>query len=73
MSKSALKPKLLEYFRHIEESGEPLIVTSHNKPVLKIEALGRKKRLDEVFGSFWGKVRIPADIMTPETEEWEEA
>ncbi len=36
ISKSKFKPKALEYFRQIEESGENLIITNHGHPVLKI-------------------------------------
>jgi len=34
VSKSALKAKMLEYFRKVEETGEELIVTDNNRPVL---------------------------------------
>jgi prevent-host-death family protein len=36
VSKSQLKPRLLEYFREIENTGEPLIITAHGRPVLKV-------------------------------------
>ena len=36
VSKSKFKRQALEYFRHVEESGEPLIITDRGKPVLKI-------------------------------------
>ena len=36
VSKSKLKPRLLEYFRKVEKTGKELIVTDHGKPVLKI-------------------------------------
>jgi antitoxin (DNA-binding transcriptional repressor) of toxin-antitoxin stability system len=36
VSKSQLKPRLLEYFRLIEESGEALIITDRGRPVLKV-------------------------------------
>lgn len=36
ISKSKFKPKSLAYFRKIEESGEEIIITDHDKPVLKI-------------------------------------
>ena len=73
VSKSKLKPKMLEYFRHVEETGEPIIVTSHNKPVLKIEPLQKSNKVSDVFGVYWGKVKIPNDIMEPETDEWEDS
>lgn len=36
ISKSQFKPKSLEYFRMIEESGETLVITDRGRPVLKI-------------------------------------
>ncbi len=36
LSKSQFKPKSLEYFRQIQETGEPIIITDRGKPVLKI-------------------------------------
>lgn len=36
VSKSQFKPKALEFFRLIEESGETLIITDRGKPVLKV-------------------------------------
>jgi len=36
ISKSQFKPRSLEYFRLIEESGEALIITYRGKPVLKV-------------------------------------
>ena len=31
------KAKVLKYLRKVKETGEPLIVTDHGKPVVKIE------------------------------------
>jgi len=70
VSKSMLKPKMLEYFREVEETGETLIVTNHNQPVLKIEPIKHKQMVSDVFASYWGKVNIPKDVMEPETEDW---
>jgi prevent-host-death family protein len=36
VSKSELKPRLLEYLRGIENTGEPLIITDRGRPVLKV-------------------------------------
>ncbi len=36
ISKSKFKPKSLEYFRQIEESGEELIITDRGRPVIKV-------------------------------------
>jgi prevent-host-death family protein len=68
ISKSKLKAKILEYFRQVEESGEEIIVTSHNQPVLRILPIKQIKKTRELFSDLWGKVTIPKDIMEPETE-----
>jgi prevent-host-death family protein len=36
VSKSQFKPRSLEYFRKIEETGEELVITDHGRPVLKV-------------------------------------
>lgn len=36
VSKSQLKPKLLEYLRTVEEEKDALIITHQGKPVLKV-------------------------------------
>jgi prevent-host-death family protein len=42
VSKSKFKPQALEYFRQVEESGEPLIITDRGKPVLRILPYSQK-------------------------------
>ena len=36
VSKSQFKPRSLEYFRKIEQTGEELVITDHGRPVLRI-------------------------------------
>jgi prevent-host-death family protein len=36
LSKSQFKPRALELFRQVQESGEELIITDRGKPVLRI-------------------------------------
>ncbi len=36
VSKSQFKPKALNYFRQVEQSGKELIITDRGKPVLKL-------------------------------------
>lgn len=37
--KSVFKPKAFEYFRMVEEQGEPVIVTDHGRDAVKIEPI----------------------------------
>ena len=36
ISKSKFKPHALKYFREVEATGKPLIISDHGKPVVKI-------------------------------------
>ena len=73
ISKSKLKAIMLEIFRQLESSGDELIVTDHNKPVLKIIPLKQKAAVSEVFSGLQGQVTYLEDINTPSLLEWEDA
>lgn len=72
ISKSKLKANMLQIFRELEASGETLIVTDHNKPVLKIVPIKEKKSVDELFGDWQGQVVFHEDPNTPTTDEWDD-
>lgn len=36
ISKSKFKPNALKFFREVEKTGSPLIISDHGKPVIKI-------------------------------------
>jgi len=72
ISKSKLKANMLRIFREIEESGEALIVTDRNQPTIVIHPIKSKRKVDEVFAPYRGKMRIlEEDINTPTAEDWE--
>ena len=64
---------MLEVFREIEASGDELIVTDHNRPVLRIVPIKEKSTVDELFGSLRGEVVYLEDINLPTVDEWSEA
>ncbi len=72
MSKSKLKANMLKVFREIEASGEELIVTDHNEPVLKITPIKKKRTVEEAFGPYRGQIVFHEDPDTPTTDEWGE-
>jgi antitoxin (DNA-binding transcriptional repressor) of toxin-antitoxin stability system len=72
ISKSKLKAQMLKIFREIEETGEEVIVTDNNRPVLRIQPIKRKQTFREAFGQYDGKAVYHEDINTPLTEEWED-
>jgi antitoxin (DNA-binding transcriptional repressor) of toxin-antitoxin stability system len=73
ISKSKLKARMLQIFREIEQSGEDLIVTDHDQPVLRIQAIAKKRSVGEVFGALQGQVIYNEDVNTPTLDEWREA
>ena len=71
VSKGALKTRMLEYFRRVQETGEEIVVTDNRVPVLKVVPIKRKLRADEVFADVRSRVRYLENIMEPTTDEWE--
>lgn len=49
-----------------------MIVTDHNRPVLRIQPIAQNKTVEEVFGTIQGKVIYREDINTPTTDEWKD-
>lgn len=72
VSKSALKGKMLEYFRHVEETGEELVVTDNGRPVVKVVPIRTRRPAEDVFGDVRGRVVYHEDILAPTTDEWSE-
>jgi prevent-host-death family protein len=74
VSKAQIKAKLLEYFRRVEETGEELIVTDRNHPVLRIVPYKARRTAQEAFGDLRGKARLrEAAVLAPTTADWEDA
>lgn len=71
VSKSEFKAKALEFFRHVESSGECVVVTDHGKPALEVRPYRGTERnpLDVLRGSV---VRY-VDPTAPIDVEWEAA
>lgn len=68
-SKSKFKPKTLEYLRKVEETGEPLIITDHGNPVVRIEPY---RGGEETLRFLKGCVLRYDDPTEPvATEDWE--
>jgi prevent-host-death family protein len=72
ISKSALKAKLLEHLRSVEETGEELVVTDQGKPVLRIVPIKQRRTAAEIFADVRGRYVEYEDVMTPTTDEWPE-
>jgi len=72
VSKSTLKARMLEYYRQVEQTGEELIVTDNNRPVLKVVPIKTRETADRVFADVRGKVVYHEDILTSTVGEWSE-
>ncbi len=72
ISKNKLKARMLEIFRRLEASGEELIVTDRDKPVLKIIPIKEKSSVAELFGQYQGRLNYHEDVNTPTLSEWGE-
>ncbi|MGE5186809.1 MAG: type II toxin-antitoxin system Phd/YefM family antitoxin [Acidobacteriota bacterium] len=73
VSKSILKAKMLEYLRRVEETGEELIVTDNNVPVVRIVPIKHRRPARELFGDVRGRVIYHEDVLAPTTDEWAES
>lgn len=70
VSKSKFKPKALEYFRQVEETGRELVITDRGQPVLKIVPFALDP--DQALRSLRGSVLRYDDPTEPVgVEEWE--
>jgi len=73
VAKSALKAKMLEYFRDVETTGDELVVTSNGVPVLRVVPITRKKMsAEEAFADVRGKIEYRGDMLSPTADEWPE-
>lgn len=79
MTKSKLKARMLEYFREVERTGVPLVVTDHGREVLEIRPLGAPRGVtpEEVLaryraGSGSGILPAEEELISPlPLEDWE--
>ncbi len=55
----------------VQATGEPVLVTKHGKPVVKVVPAETKD--DNIFGYMAGKAKIVGDIISPATpmEDWD--
>jgi antitoxin (DNA-binding transcriptional repressor) of toxin-antitoxin stability system len=72
ISKSALKARMLEHFRRIEETGEELVVTDRDRPVLRITRIRTLTPAAEAFADVRGRVVYHGDVLAPTSDEWPE-
>ena len=67
----AFKAQCLAIMDRVLQSGEPVLITKHGKPVAKL--IPAEKHAEDIFGYMTGKVKIVGDIVGPVTplEDWD--
>jgi prevent-host-death family protein len=65
------KAQCLAIMDRVQQSGEPVVVTKHGKPVVKL--VPAQKQVDDIFDYMAGKAKVVGDIVGPVTppEDWE--
>jgi len=72
VSKTEFKARALEFFRQVEATGEPVIVTDHGRPALEIRPYRSGKR--DPMSVLRGSVVSFSDPLAPVGEDaWEAA
>ena len=71
MAAGTFKARCLAIMDQVLQSGEPVLITKHGKPVVKLVPAGMQ--VDDIFGYMAGKAKIVGDIVGPITplEDWE--
>src|SRR5580692_2866208 len=64
------KARCLAIMDQVMQSGEPIVVTKHGKPVVKL--VPAENRADDIFDYMAGKAKVVGDIVGPVTplEDW---
>lgn len=71
ISKTEFKARALEYFRQVEASGDPVIVTDHGRPTLEVRPYRQLEREPlQVLRSTVVRFEAPTE---PVDVEWEAA
>jgi prevent-host-death family protein len=65
------KSKCLAIMDQVMHSGEPVVITKHGKPVVKL--VPAASNADDIFDYMAGKAKVVGDIVGPVTplEDWE--
>lgn len=72
VSVSKFRATCLELLRNVKETGEPILVTKHGKPIAEVRA-PQRKRARSPFGCMKDRTKILGDVLSPavSAEEWD--
>jgi prevent-host-death family protein len=69
MAAAQFKAECLAVMDHVSQSGQPVVITKHGKPVVKVVPVNQRE--DEIFGALSGIARIKGDIEnTAPASDW---
>lgn len=71
ISATQFKAKCLRLMDEVAQSGEPLIITKHGKPIVTVAAAKRAPK--PLFGADAGSIEIAGDITQPIPVHWDAA
>lgn len=70
ISKTALKARMLEHLRRVEETGQGLVVTDRGRPVVRIVPIRTRRPAEESFAGLREKVVYHGDFLQSTAGEW---
>lgn len=65
---AAFKATCLKLMDEVAETGKPVVITKHGKPVAQLAALRRKP--GTLYGALKGTIATRGDIIAPVAAEW---
>lgn len=68
MPAGTFKAQCLAVMDRVSQTGEPLVITKHGKPVVKL--VPAEDQSADMFGYMKGKAKIVGDIVSPLPEKW---
>ena len=73
VSVSKFKATCLELLRRLQETGQPLLITKHGKPLAEVHPTQPRRRSPNPVGLMKGRGEILGDVVSPAApaEEWE--
>lgn len=69
MPAGEFKSKCLKVMERVAETGEPLVVTKHGRPVVQLIPVS--DRAPNLFGRLSGAVTREGDLLAPIDDAWE--
>jgi prevent-host-death family protein len=60
MAAAQFKAQCLAVMDHVSQSGRPVVITKHGKPVVKLVPASEGE--DEIFGALAGIARVTGDV-----------